>query len=274
MRDGRRVKVHIHTKKPSKIIEHSQRFGEFLTFKLENMQLQHNEHDIKSKPKEHKELSIISVVNGKGLKNLFKELGCDCIIDGGSTMNTSSQEFVEACKERDADGIVVLPNNPNIVLAAEQAAEISGLKNITVLPTKNFAEGYYAIAMVDAFHGTVEERIEQMRSGMENVITLAQTVASRDCSYHEISCKKGEDIALINNEIVCVSSSWLRAVIDGLRHVPDIEMMETLTVFRGDGVDDAQAAELEQAVAEEFPHLTVETIDGGQQIYNFVIGII
>lgn len=272
--DDKRVKVHIHTKKPSKVIEHSQRFGEFLTFKLENMQLQHNEHDINTAPKEHKELSVVSVVNGKGLKKLFKELGSDCIIDGGSTMNTSSEEFVEAFKQLDADHIVVLPNNSNIILAAEQAVEISGLDNVTVLPTKSFAEGYYALAMVDAFHGTVEERIGQMRSGMEDVITLSQTVASRDYSYHEISCKKGEDIALINNELVCVSSSWLKAIIDGLKHVPDIEMMETLTVIRGDGVDEAKSAELEEAVAEEFPHLTVETIDGGQQIYHFIIGII
>ena len=274
VRDGKRVKVHIHTKKPSKVIEHSQRFGEFLTFKLENMQLQHNEHDIKTKPKEHKALSIVSVVNGKGLKTLFDELGCDCIIDGGSTMNTSAQEFVEAFKELDADNIVVLPNNSNIILAAEQAAEISGLGNITVLPTKSFAEGYYALAMDDKFNSTPKERVRQMKSGMEDVVTLAQTVASRDYSYHEISCKKGEDIALINNELVCVSSSWLKAIIDGLKHVPDIEMMETLTVMRGDGVDEEKSAELEAAVAEEFPHLTVENIDGGQQIYKLIIGII
>ncbi len=274
VQDEKRVKVHIHTKKPSKIIDHSQRYGEFLTFKLENMQLQHNEHEIKVKPKEHKELSIVSVVNGSGLKKLFTELGADCVIDGGSTMNTSSEEFVKAFEELDADNIVVLPNNSNVILAAEQAAEISGRGNITVLKSKSFAEGYYALAMDDAFHGTADERIEQMRSGMEDVITLAQTVASRDYSYHEIVCKKGEDIALINNEIVCVSSNWLKAIIDGLKHVPDIEMMETLTVMRGEGIDESKANELEAAVAEEFPHLNVEMIDGGQQIYHFIIGII
>lgn len=274
VRDEMRVKVHIHTKKPSKVIEHTQRYGEFLTFKLENMQLQHNEHDIKSKPKEHKELSIVSVVNGKGLKTLFKELGSDCVIDGGSTMNTSSEEFVEAFKELDADSIVVLPNNSNVILAAEQAAEISGMNNITVLPTKSFAEGYYALAMDDAFNNSADERIEQMKSGMEDVITLSQTVASRDYSYHEISCKKGEDIALINNEIVCVSSNWLKAIIDGLKHVPDIEMMETLTVIRGENIGEDKSARLEEAISQEFPHLEVETIDGGQQIYHFIIGII
>ena len=274
VRDEKRVKVHIHTKKPSKVIEHSQRFGEFLTFKLENMQLQHNEHDIKAKPKEHKELSIVSVVNGKGLKKLFKELGSDLVIDGGSTMNTSSQEFLEVFKELDADNIVVLPNNSNVIPAAEQAAELSGLENVIVMPTKSFAEGYYALAMDDKFNSTPKERVEHMKSGMEDVVTLAQTVASRDYSYHEISCKKGEDITLINNEIVCVSSSWLQSIIDGLKRVPDIEMMETLTVMRGEGVDKAKSAELEEAVNKEFPRLTVENIDGGQQIYHFIIGII
>lgn len=274
VQDGKRVKVHIHTKKPSKVIEQSQRFGEFLTFKLENMQLQHNEHDIKVKPKVHKELSIVSVVNGQGLRKLFDELGSDCILDGGSTMNTSSEEFVEAFKELDADRIVVLPNNSNVILAAEQAAEISGLDNITVLPSKSFAEGYYALAMDDKFNSSASERIEQMKAGMEDVVTLSQTVASRDYSYHEISCKKGEDIALINNEIVCVSDNWLKAIIDGLNRVPDIEMMETLTVFRGDAISEEKAEELENAVSENFPHLEVEMIDGGQQIYHFIIGII
>ena len=154
VQDGRRVKVHTHILIPAKIITLSQEFGEFLTFKLENMQVQHNEHDKEMKAtRQHKRLAIAAVVNGEGMKRLFQDLGCDVVIDGGSTMNTSSQEFIDAFAQIDADAVVVLPNNPNVILAAEQAVGLYGADNITVLPSRSVAEGYYAIAMDERRYG-------------------------------------------------------------------------------------------------------------------------
>ncbi len=148
VQDGKRVKVHIHTLIPAKIITLSQEFGEFLTFKLENMQVQHNEHDKELKAtKRHKLLAVVAVVNGEGMKKLFRDLGCDVVIDGGATMNTSSQEFIDAFAQLDADAVAVLPNNPNVILAAEQAVKLYGADNITVLPSRSVAEGYFAVAI-------------------------------------------------------------------------------------------------------------------------------
>ena len=273
VQDGKRVKVHIHTMHPAKIIMLSQEFGEFLTFKLENMQVQHNEHDKELKTKKHKALAIVAVVNGEGMKSIFSELGCDIVIDGGSTMNTSSQEFIDAFAQLDADAVVVLPNNPNIILAAEQAVELYGADNITVLPSRSVAEGYFAIAMDLSISEDLDFRIREMRNGLKNTVTLCETTASRDYTYHEISCKKGEEILLINNKIVCVNNDPKQAIIDGLANVEDIDDRETCIVFRGEGVAQEAEDELCEAIEEHWPMLEIEFVDGGQSVYHWIIGL-
>ena len=273
--DGKRVKVHIHTFHPAKVIAASQEFGEFLTFKLENMQIQHNEQiQKKQETGGHKPLSVISVVNGSGMAELFSTLGSDCVIDGGATMNTSSQEFLDAFSGISADRIVILPNNPNVVLAAQQAVKLSGREDITVIPSASFAQGYFALAMDISYDEDTNARVAAMQSGIEDVATLSETTASRDYSYHEIRCKKGDPIALLDNEIVCVGSDPIKTVIEGFSHVPEIAEKETCVVFLGEGVDETQREALEEALAEAYPALEAEFIEGGQKIYHFVIGII
>ena len=274
VQDGRRVKVHIHTKIPAKIITLAQEFGEFLTFKLENMQVQHNERDKELKAaKKHKRLATVAVVNGEGMKRLFADLGCDVVIDGGSTMNTSSQEFIDAFASISADAVVVLPNNPNIILAAEQAVQLYGADNITVLPSRSVAEGYFAIAMDISTGDDIDFRIREMRSGLKNTLTLCETTASRDYAYHEISCKKGEEILLINNKIACVNSGWKQALLDGFTTVEDIADRETCVIFRGEGVPQEYEDELLEAIEEKYPLLEVEFVDGGQSVYHWIVGL-
>lgn len=269
----KRVKVHIHTMKPAIIMQLSQKYGEFLTFKLENMQVQHNERDQIVTPVKRKPLSIVAVVNGSGMQKLFESLGADYVIDGGPTMNTSSKEFVTVFEKIDADAIVVLPNHKNNILAAEQAASLSKEKRVTVLPTTSYADGYYAIAMDMSDCKDPEKRIQHMRAGIRDVITVSETTASRDYSYHEISCKKGEEISMINGEIVCVNSDWMEAIVDALKMVDGIEDKETCIVFRGSGIPEDTEAELSEAVATHFPMLDLDYVDAGQEIYHWVIGI-
>ena len=273
--DGMRVKVHIHTFTPAKVIALSQKFGEFLTFKLENMQIQHNEQMSRKKEKKaHKALGIVAVVNGDGMKKLFADLGCDVVLDGGSTMNTSSKEFADAYKELDTDAVAVLANSPNVVRAAEQAARICGMDDkVFVLPTASMVEGYYALAMDVGDSGDVSFRIEQMRKGTKDVCTLVETTASCDYSYHEKFCKKGEQIALINNELSAVGSERLQTVLDGMKLVPEIDDKESCVIFRGFGISEEEGEELLSALANTFPMLEVEMIDGGQAVYHWMIGI-
>ena len=272
--DGMRVKVHIHTLYPSKVIAFAQQYGEFLTFKMENMQVQHNERDrIVEKKKEHKPLAVIAVVNGEGVKSLFANFGCDIVIDGGVTMNTSSAEFVEAFEKVDADAIVVLPNNPNIILAAKQAVELSKRSDITVVESKSVAQGYFAMAMDIPDSDDVRFRISQMQSGIENISTISQTVASRDYSYHEISCRKGDEIALLDSEIVSVGSDYAKTIIDTMAVIDDIEDKETCVLFRGKGVPEEREEELYEHLSARYPMMESEFINGGQEIYHWIIGL-
>lgn len=271
--DGMRVKVHIHTLYPSKVIAFAQQYGEFLTFKMENMQVQHNEHDRDFEQKKiHKSLAIVAVVNGEGVKTLFENFGCDIVIDGGTTMNTSSAEFVEAFEQLDADHIVVLPNNPNIILAANQAVELSNRHDITVIPSRSVAQGYFAMAM-DTADSEVKFRVSQMMSGIEDIVTVSQTVASRDYTFHEISCKKGDEIALLDGEIVSVGSDFVKTIIDTLSSVPDIDEKETCVIFRGKDVPADKEDALYEAISTRCPMMDIEFIDGGQEIYHWIVGL-
>lgn len=273
VQNEKRVKVHIHTFKPAVILQLSQKYGEFLTFKLENMQVQHNERDRMVPAPKHKSLSIVAVVNGSGMRKLFENLGADFVIDGGPTMNTSSKEFVSVIEQIDADAIVVLPNHKNNILAAEQAASLTKGKNVTVLPTTSYADGYFAIAMDMSDCKDPEKRIQQMRGGITDVVTVSETTASRDYTYHEISCRQGEEISMINGDIVCVNSDWKTAILGALRMVDGMDDKETCIVFRGNGIPEEYEDELSEEVANSYPMLELEFVDAGQEIYHWVIGI-
>ena len=273
--DGMRVKVHIHTMHPAKVIAFAQQYGEFLTFKMENMQVQHNEHDRElGREKVHKPLSVIAVVNGEGMKKLFEDFGCDIVIDGGTTMNTSSAEFLEAFDALDADEIVILPNNPNIILAAHQAVELSKRRNITVIESKSVAQGYFAMAMDIPDSDDAKFRVSQMKSGIENIVTVSQTVASRDYSYHEISCRKGDEIALLDGEIVSVRSDFAKTIIDAIAAIEDIADRETCVIFRGADVPEEREEELYDRLSSRYPLMDFEFINGGQEIYHWIIGLV
>ena len=270
--DGMRVKVHVHTLYPAKVISYAQQYGEFLTFKMDNMQVQHNEHD-RLTEKIHKPLAVIAVVNGEGMKRLFEGLGCDVVIEGGATMNTSSAEFLEAFDRIDAEHTVILPNNPNIILAANQAVELSKRDNITVINSISVAHGYFALAMDIPDSDDIDFRVSQMQSGCEDIIAISQTVASRNYSFHDISCKKGDEIALLNGELISVDSDFAKTIADALMTVDDIDDRETCVVFRGKDVPEELESELTEAVAERFPLLECEFLDGGQEIYHWILGL-
>lgn len=273
--DGTRVKVHIHTFTPAKVIAMAQEFGEFLTFKLENMQVQHNEF-IKILPKKevaHSELAVVAVVNGQGMKKVFTDSGCNVVIDGTSKMNTSTQEFIDAFKEANADHIVVLPNNKNIVRAAEQAASMFENSKIHVFPTASMVEGYYALSM-DMPDETVDKRIKIMLDGSSNVVTLAETVASRDYTNKGVGCKIGEEIALVNDRLICAGTDKIDVILEALRKVEQIEDKEFCVIFRGDDAEPEDTEKLESALMNEYPLLETRFLEGGQQIYSWLLGII
>ena len=270
----RRVKVHIHTFKPAKVIAAAQEFGEFLTFKLENMHIQHAEREQKLQEKKpHRTLSVLAVANGDGMIKTFEELGCDVVLDGGPTMNTSSEEFVKAFACIDADAIVVLPNNKNVVRAAEQAVKLSGRRNITVIPTGSMAEGYCAVSMDIRDSADVEQRIAQMREGAKSIRSIAVAVATRRITRSGVACLAGQYIVLEGDAMKAAADDPFDALSEALNEAGELDERECCVIFLGEDAPNADEERLTAILEDLNPMLEVTCIRGDQHIYRWLLGI-
>ena len=270
----RRVKVHIHTFKPAKVIRAAQEYGEFLTFKLENMHIQHAEREKKlAEKKPHRPLSVVAVANGDGMIRTFEELGCDVVLDGGPTMNTSSEEFVKAFANIDADAIVVLPNNKNIVRAAEQAVQLSGRTDVTVLPTASMTEGYCALTMDIRDSQDVDLRIRQMREGAGSNESIAVAVATRNITRDGVSCTAGQSIVLEGDALKAAADDPFEALSTALNGVEGLDERECCVVFLGEDAPNADEERLTALLEEVNPMIEVTCIRGDQHIYRWLLGI-
>ncbi|MBR6406414.1 MAG: DAK2 domain-containing protein [Lachnospiraceae bacterium] len=274
VQNDRRVKVHVHSMKPHRIIRAAQEYGEFISMKIDNMQIQHNEHDtVVVKKTEHKVLSIVAVTNGAGMRKTYEELGCDCVLEGGATMNTSSKEFLDAFSKLDCDHIVVLPNNKNIRLAAEQATKLYKGVPVTVLPTVSTVQGYYTIAMDIQDSADIQKRIRSMQNGMEALQTVAVTRATRDYQANGISCREGEVIGLLNGEVVTAGGDFPDAIMEAMQQIEGIEDKENCLIFVGCDVDESLKDEIEARISDLCPFAEVTFMDGGQPVYSWLVGI-
>ena len=270
----RRVKVHIHTFKPAKVIAASQEYGEFLTFKLENMHIQHAEREQKlAEKKPHRPLSVVAVANGDGMIRTFEELGCDVVLDGGPTMNTSSEEFVKAFANIDADAIVVLPNNKNIVRAAEQAVKLSGRKNVTVIPTASMTEGYCALTMDIRDSEDVPRRIRLMREGAGSNESIAVAVATRNITRDGVSCLAGQSIVLEGDAVKAAADDPFEALSQAMESAEGLDERECCVIFLGEDAPNADEERLTALFEDHNPMIEVTCIRGDQHIYRWLIGI-
>ena len=283
---GKIVKVHVHTMKPSRVFRLAEKFGEFLTVKVENMQIQHNEKIRKSEPPRkivHKEFCIAAVANSNGMRKLYESLGADYVIDGGRTMNASAEDFLKAFSYLEARTIAVLPNNKNIIPAAEQAAGMEEEKRVVVLPSKSFADGYYALAMDVPGSPDHNFRIDSMREGIERVSTLIVTEATRDYEAGGISVKAGKTVSILGGDVVSSGDTIREALLSGLSKIDSIEDKENVLVFLGENAEEALRKEgsesdpeelFSEIVSEAYPMAEVSVFPTGQQVFDFVIGVI
>ncbi len=277
IRDGDIVKVHVHTKKPAPIIEEAQLYGEFISFKLENMTIQHTERDAEKQGNAKmppKAFGVIAVAEGDGTARLLSGVGADIVLRGGQTVNTPSSDFADAYRKINAEQIVVLPDNGNIYTAATQAKEITGMQNVTVIPTRSVMEGYYALVMGSADIEDANERIAAMQEGAEGVTTLFVAKAVKDYSGGEVKCRKGDYVAFIGSRLVAAENDMIKAAIKGLSRVPDIEEKCAFTVLKGLSFTAAEENRLDSAIAEKFDGAETTFLYGGQSVYDLVIGIL
>ena len=271
------VKLHVHTLTPEKVLAHCRTFGEFLTVKIENMSVQHSEVEESkkteppAKPVEKKQYGMVTVSNGPGIEALFRDVGVDEIVQGGQTQNPSTNDFLDAFAKIAAEHIFVFPNNGNILMAAQQAAEIYEDAKVHVIPTKNIGTGYVAASSMDVTCPDVEANIEAMKEAMSRVTAGYISPSIRDADLNGVHITNGDTIGIIEKEIVVSDADRAvatHALIDKLLADPDKFM---LTVFCGvDATEDERAA-LEAYLSDNHSDIEVYFVDGGQEIYPYII---
>lgn len=269
------VKVHVHTFTPGKVIDFCQQFGEYVTFKMENMSVQHSElSETHEDPKrEHKKFAVVAVSSGEGISNAFKTMGCDEIVSGGQTMNPSSEDFINAFKKLDAENIIVFPNNGNIIMAARQAAENYEEANVVVIPTKSIAECYSALTMLDFSSDDLDTIVEEFQSTIDNVTAASVTYSIRDSFIDEVEIKKDDYMAIIGKKIVAANPSKIEVVKQLFAKVEDIRWKEVVTLIYGIDVTEEEKEEVVEYLNAAYPDLEIGELDGKQDIYSFIISI-
>lgn len=265
------VKLHVHTPNPGTVLNELRRYGEFLTVKVENMALQHEEI-IKSgaKKAEHKHIAIVCVANGQGVKNVFTDFGADLIIDGGQTGNPPASAFVDAYKQLNADHILVLPNNSNIILTAQQSAGLYSEAQIHVIPTKSVQQCFSALAVINPLAEDVEAMLGDVTEALEGVVYGDVAVSIRDVELCGKDIKKGDYLGMFGEKIVSVQKNKLAALMEMVSDMEDIEDKELFTLFYGKDVTKEEAEEAEKMISEKYPDLEVTLYDGGQDVYSFL----
>ncbi len=266
------VKTHIHTFAPETVLGFARSLGEFVSVKIENMSIQHNETQTAVK-KEKIKYAIVTVASGDGIIDYFYNIGADVVIDGGQTNNPSVNAFLDAFDSFDAENIIVLPNNSNIIFTANQAAELYSKNNVHVIPTKSIVEGYSALSMMNLWCDTVDELIADMSSGLDNATTAYVTAAIRDSVLNGVQVKKDEYLGLEDKTLLVSGDDRIQTAFDLINKIAEKSFKEVIILFCGESVTDEETARLEQMLAEKHPTADIGFVKGNQKIYDFIISL-
>ncbi len=283
------VKVHVHTMTPEKVLAFCRQYGEFLNVKIENMSVQHSETaeevpaaeapKVPEKPvtpqKPRKKYGAIAVANGAGIEQIFKDLGVDVIVHGGQTHNPSIQDFLDAFEQVAAEHIFVFPNNSNILLAAQQAAELYQEDQfnpvaVYIIPSKDLGNGYVALASMDVSVENPMELKKQLEAAMTHVQTGLVSPAVRDAQLNGVEIHNGDFIGFVGKEMLVSEASEAEAACGLLKHMLENGTCYVVTAFVGQGVDPAASAAVETYMQTNHPTVELYLTDGGQDVYPFI----
>ena len=271
-REGTIVKVHVHTFSPGEILNYCQQFGEFLTLKIENMTLQHhqtvnqNNASFKLPPKPY---GIVTVASGEGLVSAFREFGVDEVIEGGQTMNPSTQDFLDAFARINAQHILVFPNNKNIKMAADQAAEMYDKADVHVMPSTTIGEGYYGIGYIDRDNPNAEEVIANVTELMQSVVTGMVSTAIRDAEGDQVTVHTGDYVGYSGKQLLSDSPNReeaAKALVERL----GATSRDVMLVFSGKDVPQDEAESLIADLQSQYKNLEIMLNYGAQPVYDYI----
>ena len=270
------VKVHVHTNDPGKAMQYALELGELDAIKVDNMFEEAREREAKrqaaaeAEAAKLKDYGIVAVALGEGIDRIFQDLMVDQIVDGGQTMNPSIQDLAQAVEATHAKNVFILPNNTNIILAAQQASELTE-KNVIVLPTKSVPMGISAMLAFSADMG-VEENTEAMTEAAENVHTASITYAVRDTTYEGKEIHQGDIMGMIDNKLSVLGSEVHQVGLDIAEKMVS-EDTDLITIYYGSDVSEEDAQKLCDALAEKYDDCDVELQYGGQPLYYYLIAV-
>ena len=274
--DSEYVKIHVHTETPGEVFNYGQQYGELIKIKSDNMREQHREVLRKQESKqaatskEVKEQAMISISMGSGLSKVLTSMGVDYVVEGGQTMNPSTEDIMKAIKEVNAKNIYIFPNNKNIQLAAKQAAELAE-ENVYVVESKTAPQGLAAV-MVFNSNVSPEENFANMQEVLGTVSTLEVTHAVRDTHIEGVEIKKDEFMGIRDGKIV-VSNLSLNTVLEELLEKSIDEDKEIVTIYLGEESTDEYTDFLEKLIEDKYPDVEVELVESGQPVYPYIIGL-
>ena len=290
--DDEIVKVHVHTNHPGLAFEKALAFGSLSRMKIDNMREEHQERVIQDSerlareqaareqedkdkatgeeaPSERREYGFIAVSSGEGLSDIFRGIGADCLIEGGQTMNPSTEDMLKTIERVNAENIFILPNNKNIIMAAQQARDLTEDKNIIVIPSRTVPQGITALVNFMPDLGP-EENTQTMTEEMGNVRTAQITYAVRTTNIDGIDIEEGDIIALGDHGMLAVGKSVDAVALDAMKEMLD-EECELVTIYYGADVSEHEAKVLEEQAQEQYPDKEIELQYGGQPIYYYLI---
>ena len=268
------VKVHVHTDDPTRVIALAGGYGKLLKLNVGDMSTQHkrilDSEGSANRPPRQNGVGLVAVVAGKGLVEIFRGLDVDAIVEGGQTMNPSTQDMLVAVESVRYDEVLLLPNNGNVILAAKQVPGVSA-KKVHVIETRSVPQGVAAVVAFRADRNAAEN-VAAMKAEAQRVQTIEVTHAVRDTRSNGLKVKKGDVIGLINDKLEFAGGDYVEVVNKALGKLgPDA--YELVTVYRGQGASDEEMAHLESAIRSSFPSLEVEVQQGGQQHYPFILSV-
>lgn len=280
--DDDAVKTHVHTNDPGLALQEALKHGQLSGVKIDNMREEHEERlfkeqelkaaeEAKLQKEPAKEMGFVSIATGDGLTAIFNELGCDAMIAGGQTMNPSTDDILSAVEQVNAKTIFVLPNNKNIILAANQAAAICEDKKIVVIPTKTIPQGITALISFDP-DASVEDNEANMTAEISNVKTGQVTYAVRDTMIDDKEIKKDDFMGMGDSGLLSVNADISVAFLEMIDAMVD-EDSSVVSIYWGEGSDQDKAEALGTAIEEKYPDLEVEISEGGQAVYSYICSV-
>lgn len=270
--DDTTVKVHIHTTTPGAVLEFGTTWGSLHDLKIQNMDDQHEDFIQlrRTPPIPAADIAVVSVVAGKGLENVFSSLGTTALVSGGQSMNPSTEEILQAIDLVPSDKVIVLPNNKNVILSAQQAAGLCK-KTVNVVPTRSIPQGLAALLAFNC-EMELERNLLEMSEALQKVKTVEITRAVRAAKVGKLSIKNGEYIGLIDGKIVIASGNLWQSVVSTLE-TAKLERVEIVTLYYGADISEEEAKSLGKALKDQHPSLEVEVIEGLQPYYSYIISM-